>query len=802
MADWLSISGRRSAWLTLDAADRDATELRSSLATALELAAAETSADASAVTTLVIDDVDRLADDEVACTVLDTFVAQRPSWLHLVLLSRRRPPLRVGRLRASGDFADVDFGALRFSEEEAALLLARLCSDLRPDDLAGAVARADGWAAALQLSALAILSRRFTAASPPAVAPVPDGDKDGTPVPSERLVEEYVWEEVLESERPELVGLLLSASVVGRINYGLAEALTERPDAGDLLEEAEAAGLFLTALPDGWFEVHSLVRDLLIARLWRRWPDGLLKQHARAAQWFETRGDELAALDHWLAAERASDALRVLSEVSLPLVDAGNGARAVDALDHIAADTASRDPVDAVRFAWCQLPAGPNALQDALTTAESTAGSLPEPEPSRLRTLRAATSWLRADWHHAVAEARRALDASGGMAGADPIDRFCWRMIACGIAVDERWNDRLPVIGQARAASLAEASGRWVLEGSRAVGLALAGHPLDAARVADGLRGRADTYEAVRTRLALADALVARELDQRADARTALEALAGTSTYPDPVLQLVAQVELVRLRMSSGDLSAAARQLDEADRLHARLASATGDASSLGSSDAGPSDLIARAGVELALATDVPATALDWSERVSDPFWSPVCRARIDLALGRHAEAEQAVRRARTRCVRHQVVAGLLLGQALAPRDRTAAAQEVARTLALAARHAMLRTVASEGAPLMELIELAAWRVPEPWMDRLRHALVPTWTGHDAERPIDDLTDRERDVLRLLPSRLTLSEIAAELYVSQNTLKFHLRAIYRKLGVESRSQAVDSARRMRLLPRG
>jgi LuxR family maltose regulon positive regulatory protein len=87
-------------------------------------------------------------------------------------------------------------------------------------------------------------------------------------------------------------------------------------------------------------------------------------------------------------------------------------------------------------------------------------------------------------------------------------------------------------------------------------------------------------------------------------------------------------------------------------------------------------------------------------------------------------------------------------------------------------------------------------------MDRLRHALVPTWAGQDAQRLIDDLTDRERDVLRLLPSRLTLSEIAAELYVSHNTLKFHLRAIYRKLGAVSRAEAVDSARQMRLLPRG
>jgi LuxR family maltose regulon positive regulatory protein len=147
-------------------------------------------------------------------------------------------------------------------------------------------------------------------------------------------------------------------------------------------------------------------------------------------------------------------------------------------------------------------------------------------------------------------------------------------------------------------------------------------------------------------------------------------------------------------------------------------------------------------------------------------------------------------------------VSGLVLAQALGGRDHGAAEQAVVVSLDLAARSAMLRTVASEGAGVLELVERAAWRVPDAWMDRLRHALVPAWSGQDGQRPIEDLTDRERDVLRLLPSRLTLAEIAAELFVSQNTLKFHLRAIYRKLGAESRSQAVDAARRMRLLPRG
>jgi len=57
-------------------------------------------------------------------------------------------------------------------------------------------------------------------------------------------------------------------------------------------------------------------------------------------------------------------------------------------------------------------------------------------------------------------------------------------------------------------------------------------------------------------------------------------------------------------------------------------------------------------------------------------------------------------------------------------------------------------------------------------------------------------------VLRLLPSRLTLREIADELYVSLNTLKFHLRIIYRKLGVNSRTDAVEAARSLRRAAHG
>ncbi len=80
--------------------------------------------------------------------------------------------------------------------------------------------------------------------------------------------------------------------------------------------------------------------------------------------------------------------------------------------------------------------------------------------------------------------------------------------------------------------------------------------------------------------------------------------------------------------------------------------------------------------------------------------------------------------------------------------------------------------------------------------------LVTTWLAEEQraeamrtrqEGLIEPLTDRELTILRLLPAPSTLRELASELFVAPNTLKTHLRAIYRKLGVESRQEAVIRA---------
>jgi LuxR family maltose regulon positive regulatory protein len=251
-----------------------------------------------------------------------------------------------------------------------------------------------------------------------------------------------------------------------------------------------------------------------------------------------------------------------------------------------------------------------------------------------------------------------------------------------------------------------------------------------------------------------------------------------------PFCHVLALGELASLHLDEGRLDTATEVL--------QLAARAVDAATFGPS---VSDLVARVGVQCALWSGNAGEVDRYAATICDPFWHAVSRARAALAEGLRTEALDALDRASARCPRHEVV--LELARARAVDDRDEAAKAVARAVKLAAPCGMLQTIASEGPEILELVEHAASDAPAPWLDRLRRAaIVPAPSMQGPTNLIAPLTDRELDVLRFLPSRLTIREIAAELYVSVNTLKFHLRMIYRKLGVGSRAEAAAYARRL------
>jgi len=284
-----------------------------------------------------------------------------------------------------------------------------------------------------------------------------------------------------------------------------------------------------------------------------------------------------------------------------------------------------------------------------------------------------------------------------------------------------------------------------------------------------------------RGELALAEAIAHREMADGDCFADELARLVLLPVEPLSYVRSIAAAELVQLQLDVGDVAGAEGALATLESLVRSELTSSGGRTLLG-----------RMGVALHLARGDIDAASSCADEVEDTFWGPASRACVHLADSDRAAASTALDAAAPRSSRHEVM--LALRRARAAEDHDAAAIWAGQAVTRACADGMLQTVASEHC--LQLIEQVAWRVPATWMDRLRRLAAATrQPGVASSRHlVEPLTARERDVLRFLPSRLTLGEIADELYVSVNTLKFHLKLIYRKLGVNSRAEAAEFAR--------
>jgi LuxR family maltose regulon positive regulatory protein len=207
---------------------------------------------------------------------------------------------------------------------------------------------------------------------------------------------------------------------------------------------------------------------------------------------------------------------------------------------------------------------------------------------------------------------------------------------------------------------------------------------------------------------------------------------------------------------------------------------------------------------------DQPASAIRRSLEEGGPLsgGEAMVLARLHLAAGDPAAAAAAL----APCLDGTAPDGFLAVQAeawlldalasdaMADHDRAAASLE--RALDLAEHGGLCRSFLDAGAPARSLLARYRQRVPTSWsyLDQLLQASAESaQVTVVSPKLIEHLTEREHTVLRYLPSLMTYEEIAADLYVSLNTVKTHAYGIFRKLGVTGRRQAVRSARELHLL---
>ena len=222
----------------------------------------------------------------------------------LVLAGRVDPPVRLHRLRLSGELCELRNSDLYLSLAESGALLANFGVRVGDGDLALLHQRSEGWVAALQMAALTLRAARDPAQVARAL------DIRG------HAVAEYFISEVVEQQPPEVAEFLLETSVLEELTADACAAVTGRPDAAALLRRIEAANLFLVALDDDRtsYRYHHLVRDVLRAQLRANDRGRELTLQLQAAEWLESAGDTRGATRSYLAAGQAGRALGLLHE--------------------------------------------------------------------------------------------------------------------------------------------------------------------------------------------------------------------------------------------------------------------------------------------------------------------------------------------------------------------------------------------------------------------------------------------------------------------------------------------------------
>ncbi|MFF8990178.1 LuxR C-terminal-related transcriptional regulator [Streptomyces sp. NPDC014983] len=845
VADWAARRGRPVAWLTAQMADKGRGTFWAYLLQSLRRAgvtlsaevglpaeagrvddalltrlAAELSARAAPVTA-VIDEYDRVTDPETA-DQLEFVLRHAGTGVRLVLVTRTEPLLPLHRYRAAGAVTEIRNDELAFTPDEAAELLELHGMRLPPDEVAALLARTRGWAAGLRLSALAAQGERDPRSY------LREFEADRT------TIGDYLIAEVLRRQPSETQDLLLRISVLDRFCPALADALTGRADAELILTGLHRENAFVEDLGHSWFRLHPLFREILRAHLRARHPGLETELHRRAAGWLRHSGPLGETLEHAAAAgDWAAAAEALVGDLALGELLTGPRAEALAALFATMGSEPRTPATDLVRAARALslgdldrglpiLARAARALaQEPHPPAGGTEHTASDPSAARLgcTLLQALAARLTGSPAQAEAASRRAEELRREVPGRLlDLHPELTALLRAHLGAAHLWAGRFT---EARAALTAVAdAGRTASASAVAVRASAAVRP-SAARVG----------EECLAQLALLDHLDGRPGRAERKALTALAAADHTDTSAPPGAGLATLV-----------LAAVATDRDELDRAAALLDSLTDDVRHPGADPVTRAEhalvtarlLLARGDTEGALdAADRPVVAREpspWVEAQAAlvvagahlaegrpelaaklltelPGEDPLClvgAARAELAAGRPARAGDLLDRIRPR---HGLGTAIAVRAALAEAqlagvagDREARRRFVAQALREARRDRLRRPFREAGPWLRPLLAAAPLRaLAEGWL--LPGAPAPDGTAPAAGPApvVEELSGRERDVLVRLAEMMSTEEIAADLFVSVNTVKTHLKSAYRKLGVNRRHDAVRRARELGLL---
>jgi LuxR family maltose regulon positive regulatory protein len=844
LSAWLSRAEFPSVWLSLDERDNDLNRFLTYLTAAFQrldpsineesefLVGFSQQVEVEAYLTTLINHLSQLRNP--TCLILDDFheiqnqlvhqavnflLIHHPPSLRLVIATRADPPLSLAKLRARSCMVEIRMADLRFTTEEATEFLNRTMGlKISPEDVARVTSRTEGWIAGLQMAALSMQNSDDISAFITNLSG------------SHHYIFDYLLEEILGKQSTEVQRFLTHTSILDQLCAPLCDAMLEG-DAGPtssrissvIIEELEHANLFIIPLDQKqyWYRYHPLFAELLRGYLQKNDPTLLPVLHIRASIWLEGQGMVAEAIKHSFVAGDWERVARLISSNIFALLEQNELNNVARQLETLTSDSSPARPWLLIGRAWLAAYTGQlSSAEDILKLAESQIDFLRSEH--ELQTLGGHIAVIRAYINWILDRREIAFEAASVALEWLPLDEYtirCQAATMLGLAHRE-------LVGSAQALELA-------LDYARKCSVShvtIFAHGCWAWLLA--MQGRLHASHAA--------CLEAIQVAQSNKSQQPLPTLSHVYSTLSFVLCEWNDMEGA-LRYSKEAVSLA-RRWEQADALHFALDNYGLALFAAGDVD-GAFDILHQA-------RQVAQRTSDWFENITlmrEVEWyldmgnleaAKGCfqRAQVDI----EAISPDVLKPQKSRFLIFSIVEILLtqkqFSKALALANQLAEDQEnkgieyyfiralileslayhglkqedqalasLKRALVLAAPEGYIRTFLRGGTETLFLLQQAAARgiVPD-YVDRLLATSAEDKKEHRVEVDkisglVEPLSEREMDVLKLLAQGCSDKKIAETLVIARETVHKHLKNIYGKLDVHSRTEAVARARQLKLL---
>lgn len=848
LSQWILQKNIPVTWVSLDAEDNDPTRFWIYICAALQsldgrlaqkaiqlLQAPQPPSDQAFLNTLlneihvfqsrfclVLDDY-HLIETASVHRALTYFIDHLPSHMQLILSSRIDPPLPLARLRARGNVVEIRSADLAFSDlETAAFLIDIMKLNLPMEAIAALAKRTEGWAAGLQLAALALRGRtdyksffqEFTG--------------------GHRYILGYFIDEVLARQPEAVQDFLLKTSILQRLCGPLCDAVTGEAGSHDMLEMLQRDNLFTVPLDEReeWYRYHHLFQDVLQLRLQKTHADLIPGLHHRASVWYEKRGLLDQAIEHAIAAQNLSRAGDLIVDAFLPLWKQsmlGTLRRWIDNLP----DAAVQQHAELAYWSGLllsytgRLEQGEARLNLAESQWQRLAASQ-ELTPEAFNRRRGRIAMLRGILAARRGDSAEAIRLAEEAFAQLPLDEYVFRggtFTVLGLAHLNRGELFEAQQDYEHAAEQARAADHWFLLVGALGRLA----PIQIAL------GRLHAAATTCRQLLALPIVQSRNLPGSGFAHVGLAgvyyqqgALDEAQKHAKAGLELGESASIVDLIYAAALAQAAVQLALGAHETALLMLQRAGEiALPVGG------ELFARrvqaieALVHLRSGEFEPV--IRWAQNVQnsqtdDPLLAELenlVRIRLQLIEGRADEGLERLQnllQAAEAAQRIGSVIEILMLQAralmiLGQKERATDALE--RALTLAQPEGYVQIFVNEGLPMVELLRAVGRQVTashlRSYIGRLLAALIVDESDRETQSPIaissqpthavliEPLTEREMEILRLISEGASNEQIATHFIISIHTVRKHISNILSKLDVKNRTEAVAYARRSGIL---